>query len=284
MSDAVSRDELIRLCEQYEGSLRRAHDPFPKEWDEALSSLPVETALGALKRFGQLKHYSSVLYARTEERPAVEAERAQAAARKLLQREPIRVTLANGRTIRITSRSLAAMAQIAAHQSRIRLLDAELSHIADLFHVTTAALKHERWRRRSRLRRRARRLQELYRRLHQEIYRHRAMLYAHVSTASGAAAREGEPLPEWWDEVAPEDEAKILMALYAVGPMRYAELGPPPERKGPKSPEDWGYEGLLASWGIRKNVDPAEMFDRDLAQIMAEIRTSAPPPPGTEDA
>src|SRR5690606_31229097 len=108
--------------------------------------------------------------------------------------------------------------------------------------------------------------------------RHRERLYAHATTADGAAAKPDEPAPEWWKEATTRDDARVLAALYEAGPLRYNQMGPPPEQrgKGPKG-EDWGWSGLLASWGVRKKVDPAAMYDTDLGQVIAEMRVSAPP-------
>jgi hypothetical protein len=278
-ADVVTRDQLAASCEQHERALRwqYAGGALPADWEEELAATSTAAAPAALRRLTLLKHFiRSHQGAKQAHTAAPDPEGAKAAAAALLRREPVRVRLESGRVVRITSRSLAAMIELAAHQARLRLLDAEVTETARIYARLLDAARHDPA---GRHRKRLRAVEAVHRRLYSEQLRHRERLYAHLATPSGAAARADEPAPEWWREVTPVDDARLLMAAYEAGPLRYGRLGAAPESKDRKerTGEDWGYEGLLSSWGVRRKVAPAEMMDADLAQALTEMRLSAPP-------
>lgn len=274
-TDGVSREALEGLISDYEGALRAScgKEGLPDEWQANLLSISRDTPSGLLKYWKWLAIYSEMRHRERAQARAVDAGEAQEAARALLTRTPERVRLASGRTVLVTGRSYAAMMELAAHQNRIELLRRDLNYIGARYQ--TALSGQRRWRG---ARREARRMEALYRRTATEMMRHRERLYANAMTPSGAAARIDEPAPAWWTEATLEDDSQILVALYKVGPLRYAQMGPAPEVKREREPkENWGYAGLLASWGVRKKVEPAAMFDADFGQVLAEARVSAPP-------
>lgn len=283
MEDVVALEEAEGWCSQYESVLRNSFGEerkLPEEWEAMLKKYPPTTVRRAITRFALLKHFTLLRQAGSSGGAQTpEREEAREAARQLLTREPVRVRLGNGRSVKVTSRSLSAMVQISAHESRIRMLQVELDHVADLFRVTRGQAGSSPWRERGRLRRRLRRIQDLHHRLFQEMYLHRERLYAHAFTETGAGAKDDEPAPSWWTETTATDDARLLAALYEAGPLRYAKLGDPPRRneKGRSGAENFGYEGLLVSWGIRKKIPPAAMMDQDLAQALTEMRAAAPP-------
>lgn len=281
MAEAISLDQLRRIAEKDEAGLRADYpDGLPDDWEADLAEHPGDTALSALYRVVVLK---SFYRERARSRGGYAAEAAdpsdaQAAAHALLRRTPVSVTLASGRAVEVSGRSISCMSEIAAHQLRIRHLDAELGALAAI--ASRLDRRQPRWTRTGRRTRRLlQRATDLYRRAYAERERHRAQLYAHIFTPSGAPAAPGETAPTWWREIAPEDDAAIMAALLEAGPLRYRRLGETPGQKGRQSErgEDWGFEGLLVSWGIRKKVEPARMLDQDLGQALAEMRLAAPP-------
>lgn len=283
----ITLEEARRLCRQYEGTLRASFAPgeIPPEWEAELAKIPAETALRAVGRFALLKHYYLVR-ARQLEQPEVEPADAEEAARQLLRREPVEVDL-RGRTVGVTSRSYAAMCQIAMHHTRIRLLDVDLARAGALYAETEAKLRARSRRRRGHLRKRLQRLQELHRRLFLELQIQRRALYAHAFTAHGGPARSLEEAPSWWTEVDPAADVLLLTALMAAGPGRYARLGAPSSSRGRKAggEEDaFGWHSLFASIERQQRIEPASLYDRDLYQLLTWVRAGAPPaPPELED-
>lgn len=278
----VSREVLEGLVSDYERALRAVcgEKGLPPEWENRLQQISRDTPMGLLKTFKWLAIYSELHHERRQKVREVDAVTAQDAARALLRREPVVVTLASGRRVQVTGRSYAAMLELAAHHNRIRLLALDQEALAARYEGVLQAGWRGGVRAWLRSRRRARALERRYLRVASEIARHRERIYAHALTPSGAAARPEDPAPVWWTESTAEDDARILVALYEVGPVRANGMGDPPERRarGESKGEDWGWSGLLASWGVRTKVSAAEMYDRDLGQVLTEMRVSAPAP------
>jgi hypothetical protein len=278
----ISLEWLQAQCEQLERILRLQSD-----WGEVsapylieLESLAPDTTSSALRRWALLKHLYRVRDQGLRREVAPDPETAQQAVAELLRRIPVSMLLENGRTIRVTSRSFAAMIELAAHHARIRLLQVQLDEVAERYRSTLDRCASSHGRTRRVLRRRAGKLETVHRRLYTELHGHRMRLWANAMTESGSSAGLHEDPPEWWTETTPADDARLLVALYEAGPLRYRRLGPATEREDErkkKPAEDWGYEGLLVAWGVRKKVPPAEMLDQDLAQALTEMRLSAPP-------
>lgn len=280
MADQLTTAEAERWAEPYESSLRRAYpDGLPPEWQARIDEVQGDTLVSHLLRWFWWKHY----YVLHQEQRAAAAEskvaNVQATARQLLRREPVRVMLA-GREVPVTSRSYNAMAEIAAHDLRIRHLSRVLDEIAvrhSLADVDDADPQT-----RAHARRYAGRLEELHRRVYTELMKHRRALYAHALTPTGAAARDVETdAPVWWREMTPDDDARLLVALIEAGPVRYHQLGDPPAPKNgkpaPKREEDFGYMSLLSTWERTLDLQPAALHDTDLAQLLTYARAAAPP-------
>lgn len=272
--DTITLGVAERWCHEYERALRASfaseENPtgrLPSEWEERLASpeLSSTTLRSALLRYGQLcRWYGERSATRVQKKTQAPAE-AMEAAREILAREPVIVTLA-GHRVKVTSRSYAAMAEISAHELRIRSLTEDINWIARCFAVA------QKQRRRSR----ARRLQELHRRLYGELLAHRRALYAHALTSHGGRAQDpASEAPTWWHELTPEDDARLLLALLEAGPARYARLGqPPPVKKETKKGEDFGFVSLLATWEKTLKLRPAALYDEDLALTLVSIRAS----------
>lgn len=278
----VSREVLEGLVSDYERALRAVSGEkgLPEAWEERLRSISRDTPMGLLKTFKWLAIYSELHHERREKRREVDAVAAQDAARAILRREPVRVEL-GGRVVEVTSRSYAAMAEIAAHASQIRLLEEDLHRVAVLQSECLETMDGAR-RGRGGLRRRLASLTDIELRLQSEILAHRCAIYAHALTPSGAPARSLEEAPSWWREIDPRWDAALLLGLFEVGVGRYQKLGPVPEpereRRGNAAPEDFGWGSLFASVERQQKLEPAVLFDRDLYQVLTWLRAGAPPP------
>lgn len=280
-SDAVTLSQLAGWCETHERVLRWQYPEgaLPVAWEAELASVPADTAQNAVQRLALLKHFYRLDHERREAKYAPpEPAEAQAAAYSLLRREPVYVTLANGREVAVTDRSISAMTEIAAHQMRVKLLDADCNALASLFERLSPRTFRQRI---SRKRRRLlARVASLYERAYTARELHRAQMYAHIFTESGAPAGPNDAPPAWWREITTEDDGAILAALVEAGPLRARKLGqrPEPKKKQKDKPaEDWGYEGVMVAWGIRKKIEPARALDQGLGQAIAEMRLAAPP-------
>lgn len=278
----VSLEWLQRECEKQERVLRLQEEDgtLPAEDEAELTRLSMEDTTGALRRWAYLKHCWIKRSERLVRQPEAAPEEAQTAAFDLLSRAPEVITLSCGVRVPVTGRSIHAMAEIAAHEARIRSLEAEREEARKVFVATARAMEGAPWRRSRQLRKRLRRIEDLWARASGEILSQWRALWAHATTPTGAPFRPGDALPVWLPLVTPEDCARLFLALMEVGPARYAKLGPPPEEtgQGAHPGENFGFATLLAAWGVRIKVRPAELYDQDLGQMMAEMRASAPPP------
>lgn len=285
-SDAVTLERLVQLCETHERVLRWQYPEgaLPSEWEDELARWPADSADSALERLAALKHFYRLDDARRNPKPASPAD-AEDAARQLLTREPVRVELGDI-VAYVTARSYAAMYAIACHDARIRELDADLQRASQLHALTAAQLRALPWyaRGRGRLRRRLRRLGALHERLYLELAAHRQMLYAHAMTPDGAPAASPDQAPDWWVRIDPAWDAALLAALWEAGPGRYARLGPEPERRRKQGGgESFGWASLFASVERSQKLPAAELYDRDLYQLLTWLRAGAPPELDLED-
>ena len=270
----TEREERVLRLQDQDGTL------FGR-YEAELQALDTTTMTGALRRWALVKHLFRV---RSEglERRGPTAPEAEEAARKLLRREPEVVWLA-GHRVEVTGRSYSAMTEIAAHQMRIQILEQEredLSAQVASIRMMLATIPVLHFGRRKPLRSSLREVVDAYARVSTEHELHRASLYAHALTPSGAPAKEPvKEAPEWWRELGPEDDARLLQALWQVGPGRYAELGPTPkpEGKGGKAEfvENLGFASLFRVWEPKMELKPAELYDRDLAQTLTAIRAAS---------
>lgn len=253
--DGVSRTVLEGLVSDYERALRAVcgEKGLPEAWETRLRSIPRDTPLGLLKTFKWLAVYSELHHQRREQGREVSVQQASQAARQLLRREPVQVTMENGRVVELTSRSYAAAAEIQAHSYAIRDLDLALRETKQLS-------------------------AELVRRVQFEVMLHRRAIWAHTFTPSGAPATSLEDCPPWWPEITPEDDGRFIMALLQAGPMRYHELGepPPPKEHGGRREEDFGWASVFAVIEREHRLPAASLYDRDLYQVLAWSRAGAP--------
>lgn len=267
----VEREERILRLQYPDGE-------FPDHVEAELAPLAMATMAQALRRLIVVKHQWRVWSQRLQRRGA-SADVAEAA-RKILRREPVTVELL-GRRLEITSRSYSAMAEIAFHDLTIQKLRGDLERVEELLQEIAGRARGTRpWslRLRGHLRRRFDRLTELYQRIYSEMERHRAAIYAHALTPSGAPARSIDEAPEWWAETGPMEDAALIRALIEAGPGRYADLGPVPEprkRSRVEMREHFGFASLFATWEPELNLEPAELFDRDLVQFLTHLRAGA---------
>lgn len=255
-------------CEQYESALRTSFrtESFPDEWQQQLDAEPPTSVVSAIRRYALLKHFYLLRLDKQQKRVDTEPTM-DLAARQLLRREPVDVAMA-GRIVQVTGRSYAALYAIARHAARLRALEDEIERIADM--IADDAKRPARGR-----------LLRLQADLYMEMSLQRQAIYAHALTESGAPAQSLDEAPSWWTEVGPADDAALLMACWESGPGRYRLLGEPPARKGKESEKEdpFGWASLFASIERQQKIPPAELYNRDLWQLLAWSRAAAPPLP-----
>jgi len=280
--EVLTVDVVNAWSDREERVLRLQHEEkkLPARYEAELRTFDSSTMTGALRRWALLKHLYRVRSEGLEARASASPE-AEEAARKLLRREPEIVWLA-GHRVEVTGRSYSAMAEIAAHAMRIATLEVERQGLWVDFATTQAVMKATRvWDRLARkaLKESMRDLSDAYARVSTEHELHRRSLYAHALTPDGAPSRSPvEDAPEWWREVGPDDDVKLLAALFKVGPGRYTELGDPPRPREEASTEfleDLGYASLFRVWEPKMGLKPAGLYDVDLAQFLTAARASA---------
>lgn len=272
---------LERATQENESTLRASFDgeAFPAEWDQDLAALPRETQEQKLVYYARVKHWYWIRYEDLNQaQPAANRDSQDAAASKLLRREPVVTTLA-GRRVPVTGRSYNALAEIAAHQMRINELHVAVGHIETLHRNTL--VRHSGFFRRRRVSNRLALLRRCHTQLFSELLAHRRALYAHALTPSGGAAvdvDEGHPAP-WWRETSIEDDARLLIALVEVGPVRYHQLGEVARtRKSGRSSEfaeDFGFHSLLTWVEGKRHLQPAALYNQDVGQILAAVRAGS---------
>lgn len=269
----ATSERILRL--QYEGG------GLPAEWEGELASLAGEDITSRLQRWAYLKHLWRVRWQRMTAAAEPSAAEAQAVARQILRREPVVVWLGRHR-IEVTSRSYSAMAEIAVHELTCRRLAEDIKQIVDLTSVLESRVKLlsvlDRAGR-NRFRRRLAKLASLYQRAYTERELHRVHIYAHALTRHGGPATDVvQEAPAWWREMGAEDDAALFLALYRVGPLRYEQLGQAPLPSADSRAtfrEDFGFASLFSAWEKELGLQPAELFDRDLAQVLTQMRAGA---------
>ncbi len=251
-----------RWCREWESSLRSLFGEsreLPPAWEEELAKYPATALKSALFRWAQLRHFYQ-LRQQEKSRPKAPPKETLETVRDLLTRKPVRLTLSSGRQVQITSRSYAAMAEIATHSQTIRDLERALATVSEDMGA------------------------EAVRRVQYELLLHRRAIWAHLLTPSGAPAESVDDCPEWWREITPRDDAAMLAAALEVGAGRYAKLPEPPapkkgKPKGEDFAEDFGWGSLFACVERELKLPPATLYDRDLYQLLAWRRAGAHAPP-----
>lgn len=280
---AVTLEAAQRLASLYESTLRGSFrpDPLPEEWERTLAATPADTPMRAIARYGLLKGYYALRYQELEarKRPPEEAEKA---AHQLATREPVRVRIGS-REVGVTGRSAAAMHEIARRELRALEVEEDLARIGELRRATLAELRRRRVRGRGALRRRLRRLEQLHGVAFEEWTAQRRLLYAHLFTPTGAPASSAAEAPAWWEEIGPEEDARLILAALEAGPGRYlraAAASPPPPKERPgKERASLGYRALLATLERHQRVEPGSYHNVDYYQLMQWVRDGAPPVP-----
>lgn len=237
----------------------------------------------ALRRWAYLKH---LWISRSQNLERVEVdEHRRELMMKLTRREPVEVSLA-GRTVEVTDRSYAALYEIARHATKLADLEYDLERLQELTEEVRGKIQKraeagEDW---NHLRRRLHYLGLLYRGALRETRQHRRMIYAHVATEDGAPADGLEDAPEWWDEVSPLDDIRLLEAVREAGARRIEALGPAPDRPDQEDLEirrleDYGWVTTFRDWDREQPLpDPDESWiDRPLGQRIASVRAGARP-------
>lgn len=273
-----TREQLLRVQQK-----DRSLDP---ESEAFKSRLDLTTSSGLWRWYKHLVGLGFVQTERYAKRTSDEKKEATLASLRLRTREPVHVDVA-GRLVAVTGRSRNAMIGMARHELARRQVVHELNDIAQDFAETERKLSG-RWRHRGPLRRRLRNLSRLHALAYWKLRLHTRWILAHMLTESGAPARSASEAPDWWEDVSPVDEAIITTALFEVGPLRYAKLGPEPEpdpaSKKWKRAEEFGADTLFASIEGDVGLTPiASADDRDYFQMIAWRRNSAPPRPPKEN-
>ena len=284
MEDSVTLATVEAWISDYETGLRSGYpeDKLPPTWEEELHRIDRSRIEGALRYWGTLKAFIFATHESRRRGPACdEATDTATTAFELLARVPIAVPLSSGRTVQITGRSLLALTEMSAHESRITLLQAQQEDAMQRYANVAAQRRGANgFRARRLLRRRMRHLEEIIRGTFSAIVRHRERWIAHAATMDGGPAAPDQPAPSWWREVADEDWARLVLACYEAGPGRYARLGDPPPRqprKGESAGENFGAITILSAWGVRLHVRPAQLMGVDYGQMLVEMRASSPP-------
>lgn len=288
--DPVTLGWLQEECARLERVLRLQYDggELPEAWEQELSLLGVpEDTTAGLRRWSALKHYYRVRWQGLEARAEAQDGEAAATARALLRREPVVIQIA-GERVEVTGRSYSAMMEIAAHDLRGRELDEAITRVTSLAARVATALDRTpllgaRGRRRL-LRARLARLTGVYERLATEREAHRCAIYAHAMTPHGGPA--ADPIaeaPAWWRRAGPLDDLELLSALFLAGPARIAAL-PEPKKKADDKPNEFGWASLFTFFERRHMLEPAAGWDRDLGQVIADVRIGAAPYDDLEEA
>ncbi|MEW5926216.1 MAG: hypothetical protein AB1941_01895 [Gemmatimonadota bacterium] len=278
---------LRARCATQERVLRMQYPQgLPPEVEQELAAAPGDTFASAVDRLVCIKVALKRWTAARTRATAAESEAGELAALHLLTREPVPVPLASGRTVEITGRSVAAIVEIASHEARLAMLQAEVEETRAALVALLARRRRERpgLRRRWRYRHHHRRLVERYEALHTAVARHLERMCAHVATADGAPARLEEAAPAWWREVAVEDTVALFLGCHEAGPGRAGRVPVEPDRE-PKGdgPRTLLFPRLLTGWGIRIGVRPAQLLVQDFGPTWVELQTAPRYTPEEED-
>ena len=264
--------EFVRAAlEKRERILRIQYDDemLPEDDEAALKHLPAETDDGAWERY----LYIVGCWHAWERGYRKRSDEGDLASRMLLDREPVPVRVA-GRFLRVTSRSRAANIRIARHERTRRFLTEKIHHLTErIAHLDGQRKAGEvgwvRWRKDKG------RLLKLTTKCEREFEHHTRGILANCLTENGRAALP-EEAPEWWDQVTPEDEARLFWALMESGPLRF-EKYTKSRKRAPKTgkDEDWGMDALLRAWEGRLRLPMMALDDVDLAQQLTALDIGA---------
>lgn len=270
-ADAIAVSYLRTLADQEERTLRNQYHPLPlpEDIDADLERMRADDSpFGLLRRW---KETSIYLRKRTEgltARGRTAGPAARQALGELTRRVPVPVRLVNGRVIQVTGRSHAALVHLDSHWQAIRALGVHVDRAVRVgAHTRSLAQAGHR----PSLRRLDVAL-EANRALYREVWFQRERLYAHAFTASGAPAADDEPPPAWWEEIQPEDDVTIILALSEAGVGR---LGRAAQGRHKRKDYDsdrvgaFGYDSLLAMLDKGAGVAPATYSNHDLGQVVA---------------
>lgn len=278
-----------QLLEQIRSSTDRDEQLLREQDSEHRLAPAAETALALLKAdadparrtlrvYAYIKHLFLVRSEGLAEAPEEKLE----AAHQLLTRAPEEVTLDGGRVVTVTGRSYQALHEIARHSLRLQELEHDLRRCARLEEETLAAVMTSPDRgTRARARRRFRRTAEAHSLAMEEIALHRQSVYAHVFTESGAPATSIDHAPTWWEEITPQDDRRLMAAVWGVGAGRFQKLGPAPssgETSEEPRGERFGWHSHFAQLERQMKLEPATLRNRDLYQHLTWLRAAADPP------
>lgn len=271
----LTHDSIRQMCTKRERLLRIQYEDekFADEDEQILASLSVDHPDQAFQRYQYLiglwhaweKGYHRAGVTRAEERDAVRW--------LMLSREPVRIRI-TGRIVSVTSRSRAAMIRLHRHEAVRSHAEEKLQLIEQRIEDTAAAARAGQlglWRALGR----RRRLRALATRWEREWELHFRGVLANSLSPDGRAALP-EEAPEWWDQVTPEDEARLLVALFEVGPSRM-QRGQKPHAAKPdaKKHEPLTFGSLLRYWEPKLRLPPMALEDTDLAQLMTALEDGA---------
>lgn len=268
--EAVTLGVVQRWIDESESTLRASMRDagFPAEWESQLEQHPPTALIPALQRWALLKHFYRLRAAHSGQKQ--DQESTVEAARQLLRREPVITTLA-GRRVEVTGRSYNALVEISTHFLRIRELTAAATELEQMHGETL--LRFPGWWRRRKVRRRLAFLANAHAQAYTELLAHRRALYAHAMTRDGAPAAGVDAAPSWWAATTADDDVRLLIALYEVGPSRFGALGEPPKKDGGDGfAEDFGFHSLLTWLEGNRKLPPAALYDQDVGQILTALR------------
>lgn len=280
--DEMPLDYVRERCEKIEKVLRLQFkpNPLPGPMQQQLATCPADGSPEDLvERWVTLAHLLRCerdnLHGHGTGRDDEDTEEA---VRKLLQREPIRIDVADHR-LEVTGRSYAAMIEMARHEIRIDELREDAARAAELREELEERIAATDGAEQRACRRRLKRVGRVHRAILQEVRLHRRALYAHATTEDGSPAENLEEAPAFWDQIGPREHLALLTALFKAGPGRLDRLGKsPPSEGGRDFREDWGFKSMIAAFEGDMKIDPASYFDRDLGQLITWMRAQAREP------
>ena len=271
LEESAARDEATLRMQSPDEGLGE-----PAETQLALLKAQSNPVLRTLRTWAYVKH----LFWALSEGLSKESDGKREAAHELLSREPVEVRLESGRLVRVTGRSYSCLYEIARHAIRLQEIEQELSRAAELSARSIEAIATSRTRRaRSLHLRRYRRLSEIQQLGYGEAADHRRAIYAHAFTRDGAPAVSLDDVPAWADELTPDDDARLLAAVWEAGAGRYARIGVAPERDGKREPaENLGWHSMFSSLERHLKVAPASLRNQDLFHLLTWLRAGADAP------
>lgn len=264
----LTHDSIRNMCIKRERLLRIQfeNERFDDEDEATLASLSIDHPDQAFERYQLLLGLWHVW--QRGYRNQSSTNDAEATRWMMLAREPVRVRVA-GRVVDVTSRSRAALIRIQRHDAQRALLGEKLDLIEKRIQEARARGWLNGWKRR-------RRLLTLRERVEQEWLLHFRGILANALSCDGRAALPDEA-PDWWDQVTGDDEQRILLALFEVGPLRMerGRLPKKPAKKTKGDEKEWTFSALLRYWEPKLHLPPMALDDVDLVQLLTAIEDGA---------